>query len=1243
MKKLIIIFLTILLGLSTVSALDQDESLVGWYPLTDNATDISWSENGETSTGATFSGTEVSFDGINDYINTNYNSRTSISTYSFWIKSTSSTDGVLMGVDGNDRLQLSQNFGSVDGKFRFYTKQGNVIKTKAYFSEPSFNDGFWHHFLLINDISDGSLNVYFDGGSSVVSYDNQVAGTSHTLTGSIYLGANNNLPTANVFVDGELKDFAIFNKDFTSGEVTELYTNGITAVENPLSVEEFLGVGVSFTKSLELSNGKLAIGYMKSSNNDHYLKICDLDGTNCGSEIAVSTAGTGNSNGLDMIEDTTNNKILYLAGDNARLRVWVRELDGSANTFFTPNTGSTNYISAVQTSSTEFAIAYTDSSNYAQAIICQLDGSSCDSSVSVGVGVTSPDLKIIKTSEDKLIIASSRATTNAGLYESSSTTLSFSYLSYFHSASTSHIDIIEGSDNKLKIVYRDGNNANRGSFISCDLDGTSCSSEIGMTSNSMYHTLTEIDSRIFLNYQDTTGGATGESVNFNLIGGDISSVNTWSSNAIAYTSSIFTSNNQLLISYGDTTASKGMFALYSLTPPIPDTPIISYNITNSSYVNYKPTLALSSLTNTNMSYILNSGSETSICNECNTTEFNIDTLDFTESNPVQLGAGVYSDNTSANQWCMENYGVTYISYSGSAPLQNYIYDGANWIYQVGDAGSNGVISSIECDLFIEGTNNFTFISNDVNGQTNNSLTLTYDVTNPLVFDYIANESSNYFLDFNSSTCTDTNSGTCSLNIQSTDYDLLTLTNATVTNNGYSNYTITATDLAGNIATATGQYLFNPLVALYFEFEATPITNFTLGGVYYTDFASIDYYNSNLAIGNNTLLFSKIGSAVTNVSFITALTGTLNQTFEITQSKIVLSIYDRETSALITQNSDVTLIGTQGFSGNTSTGLLNITDINFISEQYQMIVESSGYGTETVFFTYDNQEELNVDVYLLSSSSPNIGYVNIVAVADTGQFVNGAICYALEWIPSASAFETRASSQTNLQGSTQLNIEIGNKAYTFRCTKDGASADTGSAIITATGSTVTITLNTATSTSEPALQGFTYSLTNSTYNSTHQRITYSWEDTNGLSVEGCLRQYKIIGINEILLSENCASSSNNEVQLIENVNNTFNVEFKGFIDIDGEEEHIDSIVFLGTNAFGSQLSKYRLDVFLPIFLIFLGMVVGLSLKPQNIYISVIGTFCMGWIAFIIVPTLISFNIAFIVSLISGFMLWAGARQ
>ena len=541
----------------------------------------------------------------------------------------------------------------------------------------------------------------------------------------------------------------------------------------------------------------------------------------------------------------------------------------------------------------------------------------------------------------------------------------------------------------------------------------------------------------------------------------------------------------------------------------------------------------------------------------------------------------------------------------------------------------------------EGSYNIKFISTSGIYQINSSYNFSIDLTNPIINNNIP--STIYSYNFNDSyfSCSDTNLDSCNISIDG--LNKASNTNFTLTHNGNLSYTITAIDLAGNTATENGIVLVNPTQYFYFQYSnGTSITDFTLDDVSYTNYATRLTYNDGLVFGSNTLVFSKLGFADTDITFSLDNTSSLNITTNISISKITVNIYDRTTGSLINEVVEITLIGTVGFNDTTSNGTLEIFSTLFLDEDSQIIASSPNYVCESVYFSFTNREVSIVDIYMVKSNLTNYGTHTVKAITDTGLLVNAAICQALEWKPSLSAFVSVAQGTTDSTGETLLNVELGTKLYKFQCTKGTSTAYSSNKIISVSGTSTTIQLATTIVTPSNVFEGITYSLTNTSINSTHQRITYTWSDSNGLVDIGCLKIYKVVGTKFIELQSSCVSSSSSNIQLIQNINQTYTIRAISSINVDGVVTDLDYIEYQPVDSIGKALKEYGLDIIIPLLFIIIGFSVGFLLSPQNIYISIISTIVMVWLSVAIVPSVISSVIASFVTLICGLMFWGAYK-
>lgn len=306
--------------------------------------------------------------------------------------------------------------------------------------------------------------------------------------------------------------------------------------------------------------------------------------------------------------------------------------------------------------------------------------------------------------------------------------------------------------------------------------------------------------------------------------------------------------------------------------------------------------------------------------------------------------------------------------------------------------------------------------------------------------------------------------------------------------------------------------------------------------------------------------------------------------------------------------------------------------------YTIILTHKGYSPELFCFNYDNQEILNINVYMLNATATDLGFVTLKTITDTGELISGAICSILEWKPDLSSYQAVSYGETNPNGEVSLQIELGSKIYKFSCYKDDQSSTTVSQVIKVDGTTIPIILQKITLTPLNFFENFNYNLTNSSYNLTHQRITYTFSDKNNLVSTGCLNIYKKSGTKLTLIQNSCVESTIGQIQLIQDINKTYTLIAIATIEQEYIKIRVGSITFLPINNLQSFLSKYHFDIILPILFAFIGISFGLLLRPQNIYMSMFGSIIMVWISFGIVPSVISGTISVFITTICLLMWW-----
>jgi hypothetical protein len=228
-------------GIKDVSApATLNNGLVGYWPFNGNANDESGNGNNGTVNGATLTtdrfgvmNKAYSFDGIDDYIYTNYNGVLGNNSRSIcaWVKvasfsdfasiftygSTTSTNGgsdrysCLLRNDGTEGVSLD-----IDGSRITYSY--NVTASDWYFYTWVFDNS------ISNSISD--VKIYVDGLLLSSMLENYVpfptAGLINTIIDeNVKFGSTNNT----TFLNGKLDDIRIYNRALTQEEITYLANN----------------------------------------------------------------------------------------------------------------------------------------------------------------------------------------------------------------------------------------------------------------------------------------------------------------------------------------------------------------------------------------------------------------------------------------------------------------------------------------------------------------------------------------------------------------------------------------------------------------------------------------------------------------------------------------------------------------------------------------------------------------------------------------------------------------------------------------------------------------------------------------------------------------------------------------------------------------------------------------------------------------------------------------------------------
>jgi hypothetical protein len=659
---------------------------------------------------------------------------------------------------------------------------------------------------------------------------------------------------------------------------------------------------------------------------------------------------------------------------------------------------------------------------------------------------------------------------------------------------------------------------------------------------------------------------------------------------------------------------------------------VNYSLNGGNDITYSTNFIVSNNGNNEVLYygVDNAGNQESV----KSLEFKIDTVAPNSSIEFQGIEG-------SNNWYISFVNTTISSNDDTSGIDytEYRINSGSWITY-----TSKFIINTQGNSTIE----YRSIDNAGNVEDTQEETIKIDTIEPVIIETFPDEVNSYtIVDFDIYiNIAETNDYTCVVNALYNDVleDTFNCNQSSITllKNGNYTFNIDVNDSANNTAQSNLTIFINPINYFYFELDnGTQVTNFTFGGSNFDEKANFTHYE--LGLGEISLQFSKLGYLQENFSFNLTDSNQLNQTFIVTTSKISIFVYDRLTGDLVTGNTSISLVATIGFEGWTTTGTKNITNLNFVSGQYQVIINNDEYETETIYFDYTNLDVLEVDAYLIKSNQSNLGTVTVKAIANTGQLIEGAICNALEWKPSLSAYVSVAQGQTNSIGETVLNIELSTKLYKFSCSKSGITSTTSSQILTSTEQIVPIVLQSTIDIQVDKYKDITYSLINQTYNSTHNYIIYTFNDDSGLDNEYCLKIYKKEGIKLTELQSSCITSNSGQIQLIQDINESYIVQAVGYVTIDDVQLQLIELTFDSYQGLSETLEDYGFDAILPLLFVLLGIALGFMITPNNVYISIFGTIVMVWISFMIVPSVISGSIATFITTVCCIMLYGGSKN
>jgi hypothetical protein len=254
-KKNLLMTAVAVFGLATISIAQTVPSyvptsgLVGWWPFTGNANDLSINGNNGTVNGATLTSDRNSninsaynFDGANDKITINHNSAFIFTN--FTISCWGYKDNQSLWYPGMISKCTTGNFGwylVTDGSSNVVKFQGAISSSNYFITQaPAITPFQWVHFVCT--FSPNLQQLYVNG--ILISTGNN-PGQLYNANDDMYFGFKN----GDGFWGGKIDDIGIWNRALTQAEISALYNGctGTAVTTQPINQSVNISSNAQFT------------------------------------------------------------------------------------------------------------------------------------------------------------------------------------------------------------------------------------------------------------------------------------------------------------------------------------------------------------------------------------------------------------------------------------------------------------------------------------------------------------------------------------------------------------------------------------------------------------------------------------------------------------------------------------------------------------------------------------------------------------------------------------------------------------------------------------------------------------------------------------------------------------------------------------------------------------------------------------------------------------------------------------
>jgi hypothetical protein len=311
----------------------------------------------------------------------------------------------------------------------------------------------------------------------------------------------------------------------------------------------------------------------------------------------------------------------------------------------------------------------------------------------------------------------------------------------------------------------------------------------------------------------------------------------------------------------------------------------------------------------------------------------------------------------------------------------------------------------------------------------------------------------------------------------------------------------------------------------------------------------------------------------------------------------------------------------------------------------LIVTSDNYETESIFFTFSNQESLDLTVYVINSTYIKTGFVEVLVLDDNGAPLEDVTVQAKQWDVNQSDYIRVSEEKTGTDGKGELNIILDDKIYKFRAFQGGTSIESNEQIITTAnnGKTITLTLIVdAEDIRNYEFEKVTTNVTESFNNLTNTTtITFEWNNEEGTDLTGCINAYRVQSYQLQRISTDCTTSSS-ATKVKSYTLNISGYSYKVIAEFKQGNSYyaVEEFNYYSEGNIFEILRENNLHWFILIALNIVSIWGGIRL--ENIFIGTMGLIISSLLSIVIAPTLVTTTVAGFLFFIGAVTLYGGAR-